>query len=212
MADTLLAHHPLEFVASEMASVSSASGSVTLTPEPFLPQTIVRLPAGSATAAVAAQLQLPTAANIWSRTADGRAIWLGPDEWLLLGSSVAEFDPSAPAVRERELGELLRPVGGAATDVSAQRLGIRLGGPRARDVLAKGCSIDLHPSRFGIGTAVQTTLGLAGVVLLALPAGADGHPEYLVLVRSSFAGYLATWLLDAALEFANPAPFFDSAR
>ncbi|TKV56870.1 sarcosine oxidase subunit gamma [Nakamurella flava] len=199
MADTLVAHHPLEFVVSEL---SAASGSaVTLTPEPFLPQHIVRLPAGSATAAVAAQLQLPTAANTWSRTADGRAIWLGPDEWLLVGSE--STDAAASAARERELLDLVQTVGGAVTDVSAQRLGIRLGGPKARTVLAKGCSIDLHPKHFGIGTAVQTVLGQAGVVLLALPPGADGHPEYLVLVRSSFAGYLATWLLDAALEFTS---------
>lgn len=200
MADTLVAHHPLEFVAAEFAAVSSAA--VSLTPEPFLPQHIVRLPAGPAAAAVAAQLQLPSTANTWSRTADGRAIWLGPDEWLLVGPASA--DAAAPAARERELLDLVQTVGGAATDVSAQRLGIRLGGPQARTVLAKGCSIDLHPKHFGIGTAVQTTLGLAGVVLLALPPGVDGHPEYLVLVRSSFAGYLATWLLDAALEFSSP--------
>lgn len=200
MADTLVAHHPLEFVASEWRSAGVDSRSaVTLTPEPFLPQHIVRLPAGSGVVPLVAELQLPTAANTWSSTADGRAIWLGPDEWLLVGAE--STDAAAAARRERELSEKLRPVGGAATDVSAQRLGVRIGGPQARRVLAKGCSIDLHPKHFGIGTAVQTVLGQAGVVLLALPPGADGHPEYLVLVRSSFAGYLATWLLDAALEF-----------
>lgn len=209
MADTLLAHHPLEFVATEFPAVSSAA--VSLTPEPFLPQTIVRLPAGSGVAPLVGELGLPVTPNTWASTTDGRAIWLGPDEWLLTGTPDST-DPVGPGARERELSTRLRPVGGAATDVSAQRLGIRLGGPRARSVLAKGCSIDLHPRHFGIGTAVQTTLGLAGVVLLALPPGADGHPEYLVLVRSSFAGYLAIWLLDAALEFANPAALFDSTR
>ena len=38
-------------------------------------------------------------------------------------------------------------------------------------------------------------------MLLAL---SDADDEYLVLVRSSFAGYLADWLLDAALEFTAP--------
>jgi sarcosine oxidase subunit gamma len=45
---------------------------------------------------------------------------------------------------------------------------------------------------------VQTTLGQAGVVLLSLDESAT---HYQLLVRSSFARYLATWLLDAATEF-----------
>jgi sarcosine oxidase, subunit gamma len=67
-------------------------------------------------------------------------------------------------------------------------------------VLARGCAIDLHPRAFGRGSSAQTTLGQAGVVLLAL--GDDGQ-DFAVLVRSSFAGYLATWLLDASLEYAD---------
>ena len=83
-------------------------------------------------------------------------------------------------------------------DVSAQRITLRLSGSRARDVLAKGCSIDLHPRSFCRGSSAQTTLGQAGVVLLALAENGD---DYAILVRSSFAGYLADWLADAALEF-----------
>jgi sarcosine oxidase subunit gamma len=75
---------------------------------------------------------------------------------------------------------------------------LRLSGPDARDVLAKGCSLDLHPTVFRKGTAAQTMMGLAGVVLIALDeAGSD----YRILVRSSFARYLADWLIDAAEEF-----------
>jgi sarcosine oxidase subunit gamma len=68
-------------------------------------------------------------------------------------------------------------------------------------VLAKGCSIDLHPVVFGRGRAAQTSVGLAGVILLAM---SDAGEEFLLLVRSSFAGYLANWLLDAAEEFTDP--------
>jgi sarcosine oxidase, subunit gamma len=93
------------------------------------------------------------------------------------------------------------PLGGAAADVSAQRIGLRLTGPRVRDVLAKGCSIDLHPLVFRRGSSAQTMLGLAGIIVLAL---SDAGDDYVVLVRSSFAGYLADWLLDAALEFTVP--------
>jgi sarcosine oxidase subunit gamma len=64
-------------------------------------------------------------------------------------------------------------------------------------VLAKGCPVDLHPRVFPSGSSAQTTLGLAAVVLLA----GDDPDEFVVLVRQSFATYLADWLVDAAEEF-----------
>ena len=65
----------------------------------------------------------------------------------------------------------------------------------------RAAAIDLHPRVFGRGTAARRrTLGLAGVVLLAL---GDAGDDFLVLVRSSFAGYLAEWLLDAAVEYTG---------
>ena len=82
--------------------------------------------------------------------------------------------------------------------MSAQRTTLRLRGDHTRDVLAKGCSIDLHPTVFGPGAAVQTMLGQAAVVLIPL---SDNGTDYCILVRSSFAGYLAEWLIDAAQEF-----------
>jgi hypothetical protein len=93
----------------------------------------------------------------------------------------------------------------AARPEAVARLGVDL--PRVpnswvpADVLAKGCSVDLHPRVCHRGISVQTMLGRADVVLLAL---SDAGDDYLVLVRSSFAGYLADWLLDAALEFIVP--------
>jgi sarcosine oxidase subunit gamma len=88
--------------------------------------------------------------------------------------------------------------GGAVVDVSAQRTTLRLRGEHARDLLAGGCSLDLHPRVFGRGAAAQTLLGLAGVVLMALD---DTGTHYQIVVRSSFAGYLTSWLLDAATEY-----------
>ena len=42
-------------------------------------------------------------------------------------------------------------------------------------------------------------LALANVVLIPL---SDNGTDYRILVRSSFARYLAEWLIDAAGEFA----------
>jgi sarcosine oxidase subunit gamma len=183
--------HPLEQITAEL--VSHNNEAVTITAEPFVAMVDVRLPA-QVSGAELLGARLPTTPNTWVAAAAGRAIWLGPDEWLL---SSTEYVPEELTGRAREA---LRPFGGVVTDVSAQRIGIRLTGRRARDVLAKGCSIDLHPAVFGHGRAAQTSVGLAGVILLAL---SDAGEEFLLLVRSSFAGYLADWLLDAAQEFST---------
>jgi sarcosine oxidase subunit gamma len=185
MADQLLRTHPLEAWAAAFAELPD---TLQITPEPFVAMADVRV--GSGGPAAVRGTRLPTEPNTWTPTDDGRLIWLGPDEWLLTSSG------TAPELLEAELREQLRPAGGTAVDVSAQRIGLRISGTRAREVLAKGCSIDLHPRSFPAGRSAQTTLGLAGVVLLSL--GDDG---FAVLVRSSFAGHLATWLLDAGLEY-----------
>ncbi|WP_433502536.1 sarcosine oxidase subunit gamma [Pseudonocardia halophobica] len=149
-------------------------------------------PAGPGVDAAARALgaRLPTQPNTWTRTHDGQAVWLGPDEWLV--TSVA----ARPHEWEHALIGAVAPYGGAAVDVSAQRTSIRVSGARARELLSFGCALDLRPASFPVGSAAQTTVGLAGVLLLAL--GAD---DFRLLVRPSFAGHLADWLLDAALEF-----------
>ena len=190
----LLRTHPLEAWTDTLAALPAAVG---VTVEPFLAMADVRLGAADPDVSARLGVDLPTVPNTWVPTEDGRAIWLGPDEALL--TSAAE----TPEELEQRLRAALVPLGGAAVDVSAQRVSLRLTGERARDVLARGCSVDLHPRVFGRGTAVQTTLGLAGVVLLAL---SDDGDDYGVLVRSSFAAHLADWLLDAALEFTTTEP------
>ncbi|MGY1617373.1 sarcosine oxidase subunit gamma [Geodermatophilus sp. SYSU D00691] len=185
----LLRTHPLEAWSTAFAGLPA---TVRVTVEPFVATVDVRLGTVSAEASTALGVDLPTVPNTWVPTGAGRVVWLGPDEWLL--SSTTE----EPEELERRVRAAVLPLGGSATDVSAQRIGLRLTGARARDVLAKGCAIDLHPRVFGRGRSAQTALGQAGVVLLAL---SDTGDDYALLVRSSFAGYLADWLLDAALEF-----------
>jgi sarcosine oxidase, subunit gamma len=187
----LLRTHPLEAWSTAFERLPDTVGIAV---EPFVAMVDVRLGAVGAEASAALGVDLPTAPNTWVPAGTGRAVWLGPDEWLLTSTT------EAPEDLEARVRAAVLPLGGSATDVSAQRIGLRLTGARVRDVLAKGCSIDLHPRVFGRGSSAQTALGQAGVVLLALSDTGDDH---LVLVRSSFAGYLADWLLDAALEFTT---------
>lgn len=187
----LLRTHPLE---GWRAAFERLPDSIGIAVEPYVAMVDVRLGTVGAEASAALGVDLPTAPNTWEPAGTGRVVWLGPDEWLL--SSTTE----TPEELEARVRAAVLPLGGSAADVSAQRIGLRLTGARVRDVLAKGCSIDLHPRVFGRGSSAQTTLGQAGVVLLAL---SDAVDDVVVLVRSSFAGYLADWLLDAALEFTT---------
>jgi sarcosine oxidase subunit gamma len=167
---------------------------VQITLHPFVAMADLRGdPAGPAAATVAEYLgvALPTTPSTYVESETATAIWLGPYEWLI--TSLFQ----TPEELETGLREAVG-AGGTVVDVSAQRTTLRLRGEHARDLLAGGCSLDLHPRVFGRGAAAQTLLGLAGVVLMALD---DTGTHYQIVVRSSFAGYLISWLLDAAIEY-----------
>ncbi|MER8007006.1 MULTISPECIES: sarcosine oxidase subunit gamma family protein [unclassified Streptomyces] len=199
MADTALTappRSPLAHAAGRLAAVTRASGgAVRLAELPFLAQVNVRLDAkGPAADAVtlALGLQLPLEPDTVVRAGELTALWLGPDEWLLVGPPGTQHDLEG-RVREAA-GE--EPV--SVTDVSAQRTTLLVAGPHARDLLAHGCALDLHPRVFGPGRCAQTALGRTQVVVVSRDEARAG---FWVLVRSSFAGYLTDWLLDAATEY-----------
>jgi sarcosine oxidase, subunit gamma len=169
---------------------------VQITPRPFVAMADLRVdPTGPAAAAVAAYLDvaLPTAPSTYVESETATAIWLGPDEWLIT-SPFRTPEELETGLREAVSGE------GSVVDVSAQRTTLRLRGEHVRDLLSGGCAIDLHPRVFLRGAAAQTLLGQAGVVLMALD---DTGTHYQIVVRSSFAGYLTAWLLDAATEYRS---------
>ena len=110
--------------------------------------------------------------------------WLGPDEWLLATELGREEDLAA------QLGRNLAGQSHSLVDVTGGQLLMRLTGNRARDVLAKGCTLDLHPRVFKAGQCAQTTLAKTSM-LIAL---ADDAPTFDIIVRRSFAEYAARWL------------------
>ena len=152
----------------------------------FVPQFAVRVaPAQAGATTPVIGFELPGEPNTVAGDERLAALWLGPDEWLVVG----------PA-DETELREALAPIGGSVVDVSANRTTLELRGPRARELLEFGCPIDLHPRVFGPGRCAQTLLARANVIIWHL---AD-EPEdtWRLLVRPSFAAYVAAWLADAA--------------
>ncbi len=135
--------------------------------------------------------ELPTEANTVAGGEGVCALWLGPDEWLIT-AAVTE----AAGLLAR-LGGALAGHHASAVEVSDARTVIVLRGARARDVLAKGCGLDLHPRQFRPGRCAQTALARAGVLIHQTVA----EPAYDIYVERSFAQYLWTWLEDAAAEY-----------
>jgi sarcosine oxidase subunit gamma len=114
---------------------------------------------------------------------DRDVLWLGPDEWLIVGASGTE------TAIGRELESLLDGQHRSIVDVSANRMVFEL--DEGVDALAAGCGLDLHPSRWTPGMCAQTLFGHAQVILHQ-----RSERTTRVFVRPSFAGYVVA-LLDA---------------
>jgi sarcosine oxidase subunit gamma len=136
-------------------------------------------------------ISLPQAPNSVERGGELRALWLGPNEWLLIG----------PAGRETDLTRNLRAsLAGQhvnVTDVSEARTCILVAGPKARELLARGISLDLHPRMFGPGRCAQTGLAGANIFLEQI----DDRPGFEIAVLNSFANHLWHWLERAGEDY-----------
>ena len=135
---------------------------------------------------------LPTTPSTYVSNDTLTVIWFGPEEWLITAGarSAAALEarcerPWASTAARRSTSPRSAPRCGCAV-----RMPVTCWPRAARLTCTDGCSAK--------GTAAQTMLGLAGVVLIALD---DAGTDYRILVRSSFARYLADWLIDAAEEF-----------
>ncbi len=153
---------------------------------------------GDAVGRVAASLQLNALprGNRFVATPLGDCYWLGPEEWLVVCR--ADHLSSALESLERAVGD----DDGAAVDVSASRAILDLRGPKARDVLASCCALDLHPRAFETGHCAQSLIAKAPVLL----GQWDAVPTYRLFVRPSLASYVISWLLDGMDGVRAEAP------
>lgn len=138
-------------------------------------------------------VDLPTEPNTVTEGTDTAVLWLGPDEWLIVTPSGKE------AAIKTSLDTGLAGVHASMVDLSDNYAVLRLSGPKARWVLAKGWPVDLHPRSFGPGQCAQSHLAHANIILWQT----DDSPSYRLIVRRSFARYLWDWLRDASLEVGH---------
>jgi sarcosine oxidase subunit gamma len=117
------------------------------------------------------------------------ALWLGPDEQLLL----APVDDAATI--EHLVSDALSGMPHSLVDISQRQLALEVGGARAQTVLSVGCPLDLDLSQFPVGMCTRTILGKADIVLWRR------EPEtFHIEVWRSFADYASRFLAEAARE------------
>ncbi len=119
------------------------------------------------------------------------ALWLGPDEWLLLAP-----EAEGPALAAR-LAAALDGLPHALVDVGHRQGGLLLGGPAATEALNAGCPLDFDPDAFPIGMCTRTVLAKAEIVLWRL-----GAESFRVEAARSFMPYVRQFLEEAGRAFA----------
>ncbi len=114
----------------------------------------------------------------------------GPGQWL------AVSEPLAGDALARDLSEKLEGLA-SISDQSGGRTVIRISGPRARDVLAKGLPIDLDPRVFPLGSAATSVISHMGVQLWQ----ADDTRSFDIAVFRSLSESFWRWLTASAAEY-----------
>jgi sarcosine oxidase subunit gamma len=158
----------------------------------------MRKPDAAAIAAIsdAVGVALPVIAN----TANGahpRAIWMGPNEWMVARTKVIAAEIMPPPSARTTL----------IVDVGAGRFRILLEGGHATDLLAKGCSVNFNGRNFGVDHSAMTMLGQIPVVIDHVAA-----ESFHLYFDTSFKAYVRSWFNDAVIEFGPATESSNSAR
>jgi sarcosine oxidase subunit gamma len=127
----------------------------------------------------------PPAPNATTTWGDRDVLWLGPDEWLVVGAPWTEREIVD------DLETLLDGHHRSVVDVSANRTAIDV--TDALELLSSECGLDLDPTRWGPGMCAQTLFGPVPVLLQQ-----RDERTTRVFVRPSYAAHflkrLAWWV------------------
>ena len=116
---------------------------------------------------------------------DKAALWLGPDEWLVL----APEDTALPIAAYAPA---------SIVDVSHRSTAIDVAGQRAAWAINAFCALDLHAGSFPVGMCTRTVFGKAEIVLWRTHAD-----TFHIEAARSYAPYVWACLEEARREFVE---------
>jgi sarcosine oxidase, subunit gamma len=146
-----------------------------------------------ARAAAAPIWRAPFAEHACRATLQGAraTLWLGPDEYLLLGADEESAETVAQAL-ERVLVDIPH----ALVNIGHRQFALEVSGAHAATVLSGACPLDLHLREFPVGMCTRTILAKADIVLWRIRDDA-----FHVEVWRSFSDYVTGVLREIAREF-----------
>lgn len=140
-------------------------------------------PEAAEACAAAFSCDLPRQACRAAEAGERAALWLGPDEWLLLAPE------AETAALVAAIGAGLAAVPHALVDISHRQVGFAVAGTQAATLLNTGCPLDLDPAAFPVGMCTRTVLAKCDVALWR-----RGIDRFRLEVNRSFADYVAGYL------------------
>lgn len=139
-------------------------------------------------------VDLPQTPN--TRVGDSPAcMWVAPNEWVIV--TEANHDQELADKLSQHLAQTLGGANTATTVITDSRVALKIEGPDAANLIAKGCSLDLHPEKFSEGQCAVTLLEQVPMMLYP-----EGNPlSYILFLDRSYAAFVWDWLASALKEF-----------
>jgi sarcosine oxidase, subunit gamma len=161
----------------------AATAQVSVTPaEPAYRMSLRARPDAVSALSKALGLSLPTKPKSSETKSTRSALWLGPDEWLVIDSAK---NPATDLAKVKTLH--------SAVDISHRNTAITVSGTAAEATLSAGCPQNLSLKAFPVGACSRTILGKVEIVVLR-----TGPQTFRVECWRSFSDYVMTYLSDAA--------------
>ena len=136
---------------------------------------------------------LPTEANTSSSSSKLTAIWLSPDEWMVVSNELIEKNTNSYDLEESLYNSISKTNLGAVIDVTDQFVMIELKGSKVYELFSSGSPYNFNDFREKKGSTTQTLLNNIDVII-------QNKSENLVnlFVRRSFSEHLFSWINDSA--------------
>jgi len=136
---------------------------------------------------------LPIEANTSTSGESLTALWLSPDEWMLVSNEIVSEDSNNYEVEDNLINNVSKVNLGAVTDVSDQFVMINIKGSKVFDLFATGSPFNFNEFKNKKGAVVQTILAHIDVVIHLTEIN-----NVNLFVRRSFSEHLYSWLNDSA--------------